>query len=254
MGGKHTEKHSVFKMAPLKFIVLVCALLAAQAQAYPQSSVEDISIIDIIKKLLGPAEKLVDEYFDKVDKIVVEISQDAGSLQAKSVDLVDKVLDRVWTGLEKKLDHVKEKGNDDTKKVVGCIEASGSDLKIIPRDIYDNSTKCLIPSIQEIAVLAADLHDDIQKIKTDAFDAANKLQDCEGDTLQETICALNVVKEWAAVFLNIPKPTLDKVGNIINKTKDVISKDVPPCVQPVIQRHVVRAYEVINNISTCIVH
>ncbi|KAG5881372.1 hypothetical protein JTB14_005199 [Gonioctena quinquepunctata] len=95
-------------MAPLKFIVLVCALLAAQAQFYPQTSVEDISIIEIIRKILGPVEKYFEETGEKVHNILVEISKDAVSFQAKSVDLVDKVLNRVLDKFEKQLDHIKE--------------------------------------------------------------------------------------------------------------------------------------------------
>ncbi|KAG5881369.1 hypothetical protein JTB14_005196 [Gonioctena quinquepunctata] len=237
-------------MAPLKFVVFICALVAVQAKPQLHPAVGS-SIIDIIKDLLDPLEEIIDGSLDKVGELIGKLAKDTAFYQEKSVEVLGNAIEVVWANILTRLDRVKENGSADTKILVDCIEASAPESKEILLKLYGDSTKCLVPDVQEVFVLLDGLKPDVQKFKDDVFAALNQLKDCEGSDIDETICAAKVVKNVLEVVTKIPDSTLEEIKVIVDKSLNVI-KNLPTCVKPNFEKFLELNIEHLNKVNACI--
>ncbi|KAG5881368.1 hypothetical protein JTB14_005195 [Gonioctena quinquepunctata] len=237
-------------MAPLKFIVLVCALLAAQTQAHPQAAV-GASIVDILKLLLEPTEKLIDYVFAEGGDLIIEVSKDTEGYRQKAVDITSKGIDLIWNSTETFFDLTIEKGDENTKVVLGCVKASESGLKELPLTLFDESTKCILSDVIPLFKLSAELQPEVRATKDAALKAANGLLECKGNALEESACALRVGLDVVKVVTGMPQETKDKLKELADGTLNLLTKILPPCVKTNAEIYKASAVKLVDEVSAC---
>nr|XP_023017880.1 uncharacterized protein LOC111506889 [Leptinotarsa decemlineata] len=238
-------------MVSLKFIVVACTLLVAQTQAHPQPAVKG-PFVDFLKWLVPEVKKDVDAAFNEFELLINDAVKDANKFQKDIVVFAGKALDKSLDLLNSRLDKIKAGGDQNTAKVINCIEASRSQSKEVALVFIDTITKCDLSLANQVLKDLSGLEININDIKEKVFAAANEIQKCSGE--KEVECALDVAGNVIKVISdNVHADILLKIVETIKDAVKVAKDFVPKCVTPNLAQHVQQGYEVLNSVSACIV-
>ncbi|CAH1284069.1 unnamed protein product, partial [Diabrotica balteata] len=235
------------KMA--KIILFFCAIILASAVALPSQTADD-SLIDIVKKIVHKIEDIIDKIYEKAPGIIDGFADNYDDNLKKALDFLEKIAIQGIRALKPIVDKIAEGSNDAGKKLVSCIESHDTEIVDIRIQLYDGVAKCVKNDLVALVKTLSPIVKDLSGIHEKAKEAANEIDQCQGNDAQTLLCVVQVASDLLKVLTEIPDAVKGDIQPVIEAAK-ALAKDGLKCDEDQIEPFFANAGKLLGEIASC---
>ncbi|CAG9853989.1 unnamed protein product [Phyllotreta striolata] len=225
--------------------VAACATLSVGKSNY------GTDLVDIIQKIVQVAEKVVDNFIEVLNTLIIEVKKNFSNAQTEVLKLVDKVATREMDKFNKIIIDVSKQSDVDGQDLIKCIASEEHESIIVAKNLVESITTCARNDLVAFLIRLHPLITDLSIVQNLAKTELANLSNCEGSDTKAVLCVLNVATN---------------VIDIISQQVPKISQDVQPVLDnwPILKSAVVSCWKnttkpgvisdaanVINKIAAC---
>ncbi|XP_072390007.1 uncharacterized protein [Diabrotica undecimpunctata] len=232
-----------------KIILFFCAIILASAVALPSKAADD-SLIDIVKKIVHKIEDIIDTIYEKAPGIIDGFADNYDDNLKKALDFLEKIALQGIRALKPLIDRVAEGSNDAGKKLVSCIESHDTEIIDIRIQVLDGVGKCIKNDLVTLVKTLSPILKDLSGIHEKAKDAANEIDECEGNDAQTLLCVVQVASDLLKVLTEIPDAVKGDIKPVIEAAL-ALAKDGLKCDEDQIEPFFANAGKLLGEIASC---
>ncbi|CAG9838584.1 unnamed protein product [Diabrotica balteata] len=232
-----------------KIVLFFCAIILASAVALPSKS-DDENLIDIVKKVVHKIEDLLDKVFADGPNFIDTFADKYDEDLTKVLDYTRTVLTKLVEALKPLVDNIAAQSTDAGKKLVSCIEQHESDIVDIRVTFVEGAGKCVKDSLVALVKTVAPVLKDLSGVHDQAKEAANEIDQCQGNDAQTLLCVVQVASDLIKVLTEIPDAVKGDIQPVIDAAKAIASSG-KQCVVDQIQPFYVNAGNLLGEVVSC---
>ncbi|XP_050510690.1 uncharacterized protein LOC126887306 [Diabrotica virgifera virgifera] len=232
-----------------KIVLFFCAIILASAAALPTQSA-DGGVVDIIKKVVHKLEDIMEKVFTEGPNFIDTFPDKYDDRLTKVLDVTRTVLTKIAQALKVVIDKVAEQSNDAGKKLVSCVEQHEADLVNIRVALVEGAGKCVKDSVVALVNTGAPLLKDLTEIHKQARDAAEEIDNCEGDNAAGLLCVFQVAMDILKVDLQIPDAVKGDIQPVIDAGKALHTAG-KKCIHDQVPAFYANTGKLLGEIATC---
>ncbi|CAG9838585.1 unnamed protein product [Diabrotica balteata] len=233
-----------------KIILFFCAIILASAVASPSKAAADDSLIDIIKKIVHKIEDIIDKIYEKAPGIIDGFADNYDDNLKKALDFLEKIALQGIRAFKPLIDRIAEGSNDAGKKLVSCIESHDTEIVDIRIQLYDGVAKCVKNDLVALVKTLSPIVKDLSGIHEKAKEAANEIDQCQGNDAQTLLCVVQVASDLLKVVAEIPDAVKGDIQPVIDAAI-AMSKIGLQCSEDQIAPFFANSGKVLGEIASC---
>ncbi|XP_074028636.1 uncharacterized protein [Leptinotarsa decemlineata] len=238
-------------MAFPKLLVVVSALLLIQAQAQPRMEDND-PLITLILKLVKVTETVIDGILEETRNIAKEASENTEELRLKTLEVVRKAVDTIWSIIDGELARIKARGDDYINKAIDCIDGSKPESKLLILQLYNETTKCIAIQAKDVLELSVKLLNTLEDVKKDAFLMADQVKDCGELKTKEIECIVSVAATITYYLASAERYYKEQIYQFEEEFHKLAHDIYPTCIVPNAEIYREKSIKRLHNLVACI--
>ncbi|XP_050510689.1 uncharacterized protein LOC126887305 [Diabrotica virgifera virgifera] len=232
-----------------KIILFFCAIILASAVASP-SKVADDNLIDIVKKIVHKIEDLLDKVYEKAPAFIDGFADNYDDDLKKALESLEEIALKALRQLRPLIDKIAEGSNDAGKKLVSCIESHDTEIVDIRIQVLDEVAKCIKNDLVALVKTLGPIVKDLAPIHEQAKDAADEIDECEGNDATTLACVAQVAGDLLQVLVKIPEAVKGDIKPVI-EAAIAIAKDGLQCSKDQIEPFFANAGKLLGEVASC---
>ncbi|CAG9838586.1 unnamed protein product [Diabrotica balteata] len=232
-----------------KIILFFCAIILASAVALPSQTADD-SLIDIVKKIVHKIEDIIDKIYEKAPGIIDGFADNYDDNLKKALDFLEKIAIQGIRALKPIVDKIAEGNNDAGKKLISCVESHDTDIVDVRIEMLRGVAKCIKDGLVTLVKALAPIVKDLSGVHDKAKEAANEIDQCEGNDAQTLLCVVQVASDLLKVVAEIPDAVKGDIQPVIDAAI-AMSKIGLQCSEDQIAPFFANSGKVLGEIASC---